>query len=96
LTTVIYITQTSHPRIGPPFGRKRPDILEEITLKTKEYLDRTSIAIDRELERYENSRFFGPLKYALEGGKRIRPLLALLSAEAVGSKDDTVMTPRSQ
>jgi len=38
-----------------------PKFLDEITLKTKEYLDRTSIAIDRELERYANSRFFGPL-----------------------------------
>ena len=68
-----------------------PTFLEEITLKTKDYLDRTSIAIDRELERYSNSRFFGPLKYALEGGKRIRPMIALLSAESVGSKDDSVL-----
>lgn len=65
--------------------------LDEITLKTKDYLDRTSIAIDRELERHANSRFYGPLKYALEGGKRIRPMVAVLSAEAVGSKDDAVL-----
>ena len=68
-----------------------PTFLEEITLKTKDYLDRTSIAIDRELERYSDSRFFGPLRYALEGGKRIRPVVALLSAESVGSKDDRVL-----
>ena len=68
-----------------------PRFLDEITLKTKDYLDRTSIAIDRELERYANSRFFGPLKYALEGGKRIRPMAAMLSAESVGSKDDSIL-----
>ncbi len=68
-----------------------PTFLEEITLKTKDYLDRSSIAVDRELERYSNSRFFGPLRYALEGGKRIRPVVALLSAESVGSKDDSVL-----
>jgi octaprenyl-diphosphate synthase len=65
--------------------------LEEITLKTRDYLDRTNIAVDRELERYANSRFFGPLKYALDGGKRIRPVVAMLSAEAVGSEDDSVL-----
>lgn len=68
-----------------------PTFLEEITLKTRDYLDRTSIAIDRELERHATSRFYGPLKYALEGGKRIRPLLTMLSAEAVGAKDDAVL-----
>ncbi len=68
-----------------------PRFLDEITIKTKDYLDRTSIAIDRELERYANSRFYGPLKYALEGGKRIRPMAAMLSAESVGSKDDSVL-----
>jgi octaprenyl-diphosphate synthase len=68
-----------------------PAFLEEITLKTKDYLDRSSIAVDRELERHSNSRFFGPLKYALEGGKRIRPVITLLSAESVGSKDDSVL-----
>lgn len=65
--------------------------LEQITLKTKDYLVKTNIAVDRELERYANSRFFGPLKYALDGGKRMRPLLAILSAESVGSKDDSVL-----
>jgi octaprenyl-diphosphate synthase len=65
--------------------------LEQITLKTKDYLAKTNIAVDRELERYSNSRFFGPLRYALEGGKRMRPLLAILSAESVGSRDESVL-----
>lgn len=65
--------------------------LEEITIKTKDYLDRTNIAVDRELERYSTSRFFGPLKYALEGGKRIRPVVTMLCAEAAGSQDESVL-----
>jgi len=65
--------------------------LEEITLKTRDYFERSNIAVDRELERFANSRFFGPLKYALEGGKRIRPVVAILSAEVVGSVDDGVL-----
>jgi len=65
--------------------------LEEISLKTRDYLDRSNIAVDRELERYANSRFFGPLKYALDGGKRIRPVVTMLSAEAVGYDDDGVL-----
>jgi octaprenyl-diphosphate synthase len=68
-----------------------PTLVEEFTLKMKDYLDRTSIAVDRELERYSNSRFFGPLKYALEGGKRIRPVITLLASESVGSRDDRVL-----
>jgi octaprenyl-diphosphate synthase len=68
-----------------------PRFLDEITIKTKHYLDRTSIAIDRELERHASSRFYGPLKYALEGGKRIRPMAAMLSAESMGSKDDSIL-----
>jgi octaprenyl-diphosphate synthase len=74
-----------------PLVERDPTFLEEITLKTKDYLDRASIAIDRELERHSKSRFFGPLKYALEGGKRIRPMAIMLSAEAVGSKDDSIL-----
>jgi octaprenyl-diphosphate synthase len=79
-------------RKGSTFLVERdPTLVEEFTLKMKDYLDRTSIAVDRELERYSNSRFFGPLKYALDGGKRIRPVITLLAAESVGSEDDSVL-----
>jgi octaprenyl-diphosphate synthase len=36
-----------------------------------------------ELGRYSWSEFYGPLIYACEGGKRIRPLILLLAAESV-------------
>ncbi|MGI0068913.1 MAG: polyprenyl synthetase family protein, partial [Nitrosopumilaceae archaeon] len=45
-------------------------------------------ALKRELELYSASEFFEPLQYALEGGKRIRPLILTLSAESVGNCDE--------
>jgi len=37
-----------------------------------------------EINLYSWSEFYAPLKYACEGGKRIRPLILVLSAESVG------------
>ena len=65
--------------------------LEEITLKTKEYLDRTSIAVDRGTREVRELSLLRAAKVRARGGQEDRPVLALLSAEAVGSKDDTVM-----
>ena len=47
------------------------------------YLARIEEALSRELDLYSWSEFYAPLRYACEGGKRIRPLLLLLSMEAV-------------
>jgi octaprenyl-diphosphate synthase len=47
------------------------------------YLSRIEEALCRELDLYSWSEFYAPLRYACEGGKRIRPLLLLLSMEAV-------------
>lgn len=47
------------------------------------YLARIEEALGRELDLYSWSEFYAPLRYACEGGKRIRPLLLLLSMEAV-------------
>ncbi len=44
-----------------------------------------------ELSLYAHSRFYGPLVYAVEGGKRVRPVMLMLSAEALGCRDDTVL-----
>lgn len=43
-------------------------------------------ALERELDLYSWSEFHAPLRYASEGGKRIRPLILLLSAESIGPK----------
>jgi octaprenyl-diphosphate synthase len=47
------------------------------------YLSKIEDALARELDLYSWSEFYAPLRYACEGGKRIRPLLLLLSTETV-------------
>ena len=54
----------------------------------KQYLDKINEALKRELDLYTASEFVEPLQYALDGGKRIRPLILLLSAESVGNCDE--------
>lgn len=55
------------------------------------YIDKINHALDKELSVYLESEFIGPLKYSLEGGKRIRPIILLLSAESTGKIDDDVL-----
>ena len=54
------------------------------------YIKKIDSALDKELELYSESEFCEPLKYALEGGKRIRPIITLLAAESVGQIDENV------
>jgi len=54
----------------------------------KQYLEKINDALKRELDLYSASEFLEPLQYALDGGKRIRPLILLLSAESVGNCDE--------
>jgi octaprenyl-diphosphate synthase len=65
--------------------------LEEIEARMAPYAQKAEKAIAKELTRYAHSRFYGPLTYAIEGGKRVRPTVLMLSAEALGCKDDTVL-----
>ncbi len=52
------------------------------------YIGRIDFAIKNEMELYSSSEFFEPLQYALDGGKRIRPLILILSAESIGNCDE--------
>lgn len=54
----------------------------------KQYLDKINEVLKHELDLYSASEFVEPLQYALDGGKRIRPLILLLSAESVGNCDE--------
>ena len=47
------------------------------------YLSRIDESLVRELDLYSWSEFYAPLRYASDGGKRIRPLILILSSEAV-------------
>ena len=51
------------------------------------YIKKIDAALDVELGLYSESEFCEPLKFAIEGGKRIRPIILLLAAESVGKID---------
>ena len=55
------------------------------------YIKRIDNALDKELSLYSESEFIEPLKYSLDGGKRIRPIILVLSAESVGKIDDNTL-----
>lgn len=61
--------------------------LNQFLLKMKHYQRRIDSALMAELNRHKESAFFDPLVQALKGGKRLRPVLLVLSYEAVGGKD---------
>lgn len=53
-----------------------------------QYITKINQALDSELSLYSESEFIGPLKYSLDGGKRIRPIILVLSSESVGKVDE--------
>ena len=57
-----------------------------------EYIKKIDQALDKELALYSESEFIDPLKYSLEGGKRIRPIILSLSAESIGKIDENVLS----
>ena len=56
-----------------------------------EYIRKINNALNSELELCSESEFKEPLKYALNGGKRIRPIILLLAAECVGKIDENTL-----
>ena len=66
-------------------GRKNIEI-NPLTDFCGEYLAHFEDALRRELDLYSWSEFHAPLRYACDGGKRIRPLILVLSAECINSK----------
>jgi octaprenyl-diphosphate synthase len=64
---------------------------ESIEARMKSYALRADKALELELGIYRHSRFHDPLVYAVEGGKRVRPVMLMLAAEALGCKNDTVL-----
>lgn len=57
-----------------------------------EYIKKIDQALDSELALYSESEFIEPLKYSLEGGKRIRPIILTLAAESIGKVDDNTFS----
>jgi len=57
-----------------------------------EYIEKIDTALNNELELYLESEFTEPLKYAVNGGKRIRPVILLLATECVGEIDENTLS----
>ena len=58
----------------------------------KKYIEKIDTALNNELEIYSESEFMEPLKYAVDGGKRIRPIILLLANECVGKIDEKTLS----
>jgi octaprenyl-diphosphate synthase len=56
-----------------------------LTEQFSSYLSRINDSLARELDIYSWSEFYAPLRYASDGGKRIRPLILVLSSESVNA-----------
>ena len=65
--------------------------INPLLVKYSTYIKKINNVLDLELELYTESEFKEPLKYALDGGKRIRPIILLLSSECVGEIDDNTL-----
>jgi octaprenyl-diphosphate synthase len=63
-------------------------VINPLLEKYSTYIKKINTVLDSELELYAESEFKEPLKYALNGGKRIRPIILLLASECVGEIDD--------
>ena len=55
----------------------------------EKYIEKINQSLESELNMYSESEFSEPLKYAIENGKRIRPVILLLAAESIGKVDDS-------
>jgi len=55
------------------------------------YIQKIDDALENELSLYSESEFIEPLKYSLDGGKRIRPIILSLAAESVGKIDENTL-----
>lgn len=53
-----------------------------------EYIEKINRALEKELDLYSESEFIEPLRYSLEDGKRIRPIILVLASESLGNVDD--------
>lgn len=72
-------------------GEERATVVDQIELKMRRYVERIDRALSRELEIYSGSRFHDPLLYAIEGGKRIRPIILMMAAESLRYTNDQLL-----
>ncbi len=73
---------------------KRNQGADSVLALVGDYVSKIDNSLMSELGRYSWSEFYGPLIYACEGGKRIRPLILLLAAESIkiSNRDNSSLT----
>ncbi|HXT84462.1 MAG TPA: polyprenyl synthetase family protein [Verrucomicrobiae bacterium] len=64
--------------------------------KFNNYIEKIDESLKRELDQYSWSEFYLPLKYACNGGKRIRPFILTLCAESLNSGNLDSLSSRVQ
>ena len=62
----------------------REELIKELEIRSESYILRFDKALVKVFDNHQWSSFHEPLLYATHGGKRIRPVLLMLAAEAVG------------
>ena len=62
----------------------REELIKELEIRSESYIVRFDKALIKVFDNHQWSSFHEPLLYATHGGKRIRPLILMLAAEAVG------------
>jgi len=65
------------------------ELIRDLERRSTPYIVRINSALSKIMKDHNASNFFEPLSYATDGGKRIRPLLLMLSAESVGPRDNS-------
>ncbi len=73
----------------------RDFLLNPFVKKFYNYINKINDSLKRELELYSWSEFFLPLKYACDGGKRIRPLILTLCAESLNNGNLDLLSSRA-
>lgn len=75
---------------------KRDFQLNPFVKKFNKYINKIDDSLKRELELYSWSEFYLPLKYACDGGKRIRPFILTLCAESLNNGNLNSLNSRAQ
>jgi octaprenyl-diphosphate synthase len=74
---------------------KRDFQLNSFFKKFINYINKIDDSLKRELELYSWSEFYLPLKYACNGGKRIRPFILTLAAESLNKGNLELLNSRA-
>jgi octaprenyl-diphosphate synthase len=86
-------TSLLHSRIVRLLELNDAEFASYFKSKTLHYHTRIEHAISDVLGRFSNSTFYEPLNYAIQGGKRVRPLIVLLSYDSVGAGNPLTDNP---